>query len=83
MNVRNPLDIDEPPEKKNCSVHNNGSGTAMENETKKQNKEFYEIRTILKTNTKKEDRVAILKFNNQHVPTENAEVKIMKNYQLI
>lgn len=63
-------DLDEPPQKKKCMTN-----TMMENEIAKQNKEFFEIRGRLKDNTKREDRVAILKFNNQFVPTGNEEVK--------
>lgn len=65
------MDLDQPPEKKNCSVHNK----AIEDEIKKQNKEMYEIRSKLKVNSKREDRIAILEFNKQYVPEGNSEVE--------
>lgn len=67
------MDIDQPPEKKNCPVHT-ATSAILENEINKQNKEFYEIRGKLKVNTKREDRIAILNFNNQFIPEGNSEV---------
>lgn len=68
------MDLDQPPEKKNCSVHTE-TNAISKNEIDKENKEFFEMRGKLKVNTKREDRVAILNFNKQFIPDGNSEVK--------
>ena len=72
MEIRKRLGI-EPPEKRTCLVQNDS--IALEKEIEKQNKEFFELRGKLKANTKKDDRIAILKFNEQFIPEGNSEVK--------
>lgn len=66
-------DLSQPPEKKNCLAEPKTS-PIQEEELKKQNKEFFEIRAKLKVNTKKEDRIAMLTFNEQFIPEGNSEV---------
>ncbi|XP_055294999.1 poly [ADP-ribose] polymerase-like isoform X2 [Sitodiplosis mosellana] len=70
--TRNPMDSDQPPEKKNCPVEM--EAVELEREIKKQNKEFFELRGKLKANSKKEDRIAILQFNKQFIPEGNSEI---------
>lgn len=66
------MDVDEPPEKKNCP--DTEISATLKNEINKQNKEFFDIRGKLKVNTKREDRIAILNFNKQFIPEGNSEV---------
>lgn len=68
------MDAEQPPEKKICPIQTNSSSN-VEDEIKKQNKEFFDIRGKLKANTKREDRIAMLAFNKQFIPEGNSEVK--------
>lgn len=68
----NAMDSDESPNKRKCPDHNQTA--ILEREIEKQNKEFFELRGKLKANTKKEDRIAILTFNQQFIPEGNSEV---------
>lgn len=54
------------------------SGRTIEEQKKKQNEDFFELRGKLKLNTKRDDRIAILKTNGQFVPEGNSEVKYLQ-----
>lgn len=68
------MNLEQPPEKKTCRSHNETS-IMRENEIGIQNKKFFGIRCRLKVNTKKEDRIVILKFNKQYSFERISEIK--------
>lgn len=76
------MDVEQPPEKKICPIHTETSPN-LEDEIKKQNREFFDIRGKLKANTKREDRIAMLTFNKQFIPEGNSEVNKNPYFKLL